>query len=175
MTRVPRGTRSLQWRRQRQQKSRRWPLLNLVALMDVFTILVFFFLAHSSDAGTDAANRPVDLPEARVDQLPRETPVIVITPGQILLQGVPVLVVSAVRADGKTLDEQLVPALQALDSAGTAEAGQAGPADLEVTIMGDRSIPFTLLNKVMLACNRAGYGRIALSVIQKAAPVVPSS
>jgi hypothetical protein len=33
--------------------------------------------------------------------------------------------------------------------------------------MGDRSIPFELLNRVMHTCTQAGYGNISLSVLQR--------
>ena len=38
----------------------------------------------------------------------------------------------------------------------------------EVTIMGDRKIPFKLLKKIMTSCTFAGYDTIFLAVIQKA-------
>jgi biopolymer transport protein ExbD len=42
-------------------------------------------------------------------------------------------------------------------------------ADREVTIMGDREIPYSLLKKVMATCTAADYGRLSLAVLQKAA------
>ena len=69
MTRLPRGAAQFKWRRQRQQKARRWPTLNLVALMDVFTILVFFFLVHSTDSTPQAYSELVNLPESVADPL----------------------------------------------------------------------------------------------------------
>ena len=38
----------------------------------------------------------------------------------------------------------------------------------EVNLLADRSIPFSLLKKVMSSCTSAGYGKISLAVIQKA-------
>jgi biopolymer transport protein ExbD len=90
MTRIPRGATQFKWRRQRQEKARRWPSLNLVALMDVFTILVFFFLVHSVDSAQEAGNALVRLPESVADRQPRETPVVTITRDNILVQGEPV-------------------------------------------------------------------------------------
>ena len=39
----------------------------------------------------------------------------------------------------------------------------------EVTILADKSIPFSALKKIMSTCTGSGYGRISLAVIQKAA------
>ena len=37
----------------------------------------------------------------------------------------------------------------------------------EVTIMGDKDIPYRLLKKVMATCTEADYGQISLAVLQK--------
>ncbi len=162
MTRIPRGAAQFKWRRQRQEKSRRWPTLHLVALMDVFTILVFFFLVHSVDGTPDAPDALVKLPESVADQPPRDTPVVMITRDNILVQGEPVVAVDAFMRAARAEIDALRTALQAqLAPDATVDA------DREVTIMGDRSIPFELLNRVMQTCTRAGYGNISLTVLQR--------
>ena len=37
----------------------------------------------------------------------------------------------------------------------------------EVTIMGDKDIPYRLLKKVMATCTDSDYGQISLAVLQK--------
>ena len=161
MTRIPRGAAQFKWRRQRQQKARRWPTLNLVALMDVFTILVFFFLVHSVDGGTEAANQLVVLPESIAQQEPRETLIVMITPDTILLQGEAVVAVDQMLASADSIDP--------LHAALQAQLTEDAPVDggREVTIMGDRSVPFEVLNRVMRTCKLAGYDNISLAVIQR--------
>ena len=162
MTRIPRGATQFKWRRQRQEKARRWPSLNLVALMDVFTILVFFFLVHSADGTPQAHSELVRLPESIADVQPRETPIVIITPESILLQGEPVVTVASVMQTSRG-------EIKALRAALLAQQEEDAPAetDREVTIMGDKSLPFELLNRVMQTCKRAGYGNISLSVLQR--------
>jgi len=163
MTRIPRGASQFKWRRQRQEKARRWPSLNLVALMDVFTILVFFFLVHSVDSAPDASNTHVNLPESIADRQPRDTPIVTITRESILLQGEPVVAVDTVMHASRGEINALRTALQGQLAQDATPAGAA----LEVTIMGDKSIPFELLNRVMLTCRQAGYGSISLAVLQR--------
>ena len=163
MTRIPQGTAQFKWRRQRQAKARRWPTLNLVALMDVFTILVFFFLVHSTDNTVQAHGDLVKLPESFADQQPRDTPVVTITRDKILLEGAAVIAVDTVMQAPRGDIEALHSALQALLAPGAAEG-----TTRELTIMGDRTIPFDLLNRVMRTCTQAGYGNISLSVLQRA-------
>ncbi|MEA2093254.1 MAG: biopolymer transporter ExbD [Pseudomonadota bacterium] len=167
MTRIPRGARRFKWRRQRQERARRWPTLNLVALMDVFTILVFFFLAHSSEAESVSSGNLVSLPESAAEQRPREALVVMITRDNILLQGEPVTSVStALRSSAREIDE-LRTALQEQPGGESQVQNESAGIEREVTIMGDKTIPFTLLNKVMVTCTRAGFARISLSVLQK--------
>ena len=162
MTRIPRGATQFKWRRQRQEKARRWPTLNLVALMDVFTILVFFFLVHSTDSASDSPNTLVNLPESVADQQPRDTTLVIITRENILLQGEPIVAVDTVMHADRGEINDLKTALQTQFVADdTAEVGR------EVTIMGDKSIPFALLNRVMQSCTQAGYGSISLTVLQR--------
>ncbi len=42
----------------------------------------------------------------------------------------------------------------------------------EITIMGDKSLPYDVLKKVMATCTDADYGRISLAVLQKEKPYV---
>lgn len=162
MTRIPRGAVQFKWRRQRQEKARRWPTLNLVALMDVFTILVFFFLVHSADSAPEVHSKLVRLPESVADLQPRDTPVVMITRNTILLQGEPVVTLDTVMQASRGEISALRAALQAQLAPDARTA-----AGREVTIMGDKSIPFVVLNRVMQTCTRAGYGNISLSVLQR--------
>ena len=160
----PRRSRRLQ---QRQARARRWPVLNLVPLMDVFTILVFFLLVHSTDVALTADRSIIELPESVADRKPRETLVVTITRDAILVQGKPVVAVNAALEGAK-------PDLGALRSALEKQAGRRRLAPREndtpareVMIVGDKSIPFALLRQVMRTCAQAGYEDISLSVIQR--------
>jgi biopolymer transport protein ExbD len=37
----------------------------------------------------------------------------------------------------------------------------------EVTILGDRELPYRVLKKIMATCTDADYGKLSLAVIQK--------
>ena len=141
--------------------------LNLVPLMDVFTILVFFFLVHASDVAPTSNSNIVRLPESVADRLPRQTLVVTLTGQEILLQDRPVASVDTVlgTSDGGVAELERALLEQTADrgdASGTPDAGIR-----ELTIMADKQVPFRLLRKVMLSCNRAGFQRIALSVSQK--------
>ena len=61
--------------------------INLVSLMDIFTILVFFLLVNSSDVETLASEDDIKLPESISEMKPRDTIVISVSDTDILVQG----------------------------------------------------------------------------------------
>ena len=56
---------------------------------------------------------------------------------------------------------------------GRAIAAKQNPADREVTILGDRHTPYSVLRKVMATCTEANYGKVSLAVIEREQSGVP--
>ena len=149
------------------KRNKRSGALNLVSLMDIFTILVFFLLVNSSDVEVLPNAKDVQLPESIAEQKAKETVVILIGEHEILVQGAPVARVDEVMA----LQGNDIPALrQALKSQNDRVLRREAQDDIagrEVTIMGDKDIPYRLLKKVMATCTQSDYGQISLAVLQK--------
>ena len=141
--------------------------LNLVSLMDIFTILVFFLLVNSSDVETLPNAKDLQLPESIAEEKAKETVVILIGEEDIIVQGTPVAKV----ADVMKLKGNDIPALrEALKSQNDRVLRREARDDIagrEVTIMGDKEIPYRLLKKVMATCTKSDYGQISLAVLQK--------
>jgi biopolymer transport protein ExbD len=141
--------------------------LNLVSLMDIFTILVFFLLVNSSDVEVLPNAKDIQLPESIAEQKAKETVVILIGEENIIVQGTPVVSVRDVmRRRGNDIPELRQALLSQNDRVLRKEA-QDDIAGREVTIMGDRDIPYRLLKKVMATCTESDYGQISLAVLQK--------
>ncbi len=151
----------------RNARGRKQVALNLVSLMDIFTILVFFLLVNSTDVEVLPNARDLQLPESVAEEKARENVVIVVTGEQILLQGQPVASVAQVL----NADTHVIPALRdALMQQSDRVLRKQALADIatrEVTIMGDRELPYRLLKRVMATCTAADYGRISLAVLQR--------
>ncbi len=141
--------------------------LNLVSLMDIFTILVFFLLVNSSDVEVLPNAKDIQLPESIAEQKAKETVVILIGEENIIVQGTPVAKVKDVmRRRGNDIPELRQALLSQNDRVLRREA-QEDIAGREVTIMGDKDIPYRLLKKVMATCTESEYGQISLAVLQK--------
>lgn len=153
--------------RRHHERRKRGAALNLVSLMDIFTILVFFLLVSSGEVESLPNPRDVRLPESTADTPSRETVVVLVTADEVLVQGERVARVADVLAG----DEIVIPALKAALEAQTARVIRADVAEdaasREVTIMGDKALPYRLLKKIMATCTEADYGRVSLAVLQK--------
>jgi biopolymer transport protein TolR len=141
--------------------------LNLVSLMDIFTILVFFLLVNSSDVQTLPNAKDLQLPESIAEDKAKETVVIMIGEVDIIVQGTPVAKVADVmQIVGNDIPE-LREALKSQNDRVLRREAQEDIAGREVTIMGDKDIPYRLLKKVMATCTASDYGQISLAVLQK--------
>ena len=61
-------------------------VLNLTSLMDVFTILVFFLLVNSASTEVLQTPKKITLPASVVEDKPRETVVIFVSPTEVTVQ-----------------------------------------------------------------------------------------
>jgi biopolymer transport protein TolR len=141
--------------------------LNLVSLIDVFTILIFFLLSNSTEVEILPSSKDVKLPESTAQESPHETLVVVVSGTDILVEGRRVAAVADVL---KSADD-VIPTLKAeLDLLATRQVvKQENQAKATaITIMGDKDIPYQLLRKVMVTCARANFSDVSFAVRKRA-------
>ena len=151
------------------------PSMNLTSLMDVFTILVFFLIMNSGP--TEVLDTPNDvvLPESVVETKPAETVVINVSSDEVLVQGVAVARVADIMAMGGGDIEPILAQLVALQDRVIGVRTQIVAESPAVTILADKSIPFSVLKQIMSTCTAGGYTRISLAVIQKESAVASAN
>jgi biopolymer transport protein ExbD len=142
--------------------------LNLTPLMDVFTILVFFLLFHSSGSDILKTPKQIKLPDSVVEAKPRETVVIMVSPDVVLVQGEPVISTPALFDDRIGKVHEVTDRLEQLERNIIGISTKTVAKSKEITLLADRTIPFKVLKKIMSTCTASGYERISLAVIQKA-------
>jgi biopolymer transport protein ExbD len=142
--------------------------MNLTSLMDVFTILVFFLLVNSATTEVLETPKQITLPASVVEEKPRETVVIFVSPVEVTVQGESVVQVADILAtDLQTIPpigERLAEVSENIIGLNTKIVAESQ----EVTILADRTVPFSVVKKVMSTCTSQGYERISLAVLQKA-------
>jgi len=158
----------LQKRNERRNRNQSMVDMNLVSLIDVFTILIFFLMSNGG-VETLAGTRAVHLPESMSQKAPKETVLVTVTGSEILVGG---KVVASVR-DALAVDSDLIQPLKAeLDIEASREVilKENESDSKRVTIMGDKDIPYRLLRKVMFTAARAGFSDVSFAVRQRFEP-----
>jgi biopolymer transport protein ExbD len=143
--------------------------LNLTSLMDVFTILVFFLVMNSGSEVLDAGG--LVLPQSVIDTKPSETVVINVGKEEVLVQGEPVVRVADIIAAGGGDIVPIMARLQELQERVIGVRTQVVAQSTAITILADKSIPFSVVKQIMSTCTAQGYTRISLAVIQKESAV----
>ena len=147
--------------------------INLVSMIDMLTVLVFFLLVYTTNEVEILPNaKDVQLPASMAEQAAHEAVVVVVSHTDILMNGESLGKISDILAS----KELIIPALQrALENevdrsvlADSELTEEQRIANREVTIMADKEIPYQLLKRVMATSTAADYGQLSLAVLQKA-------
>lgn len=139
------------------------PKLNLVSLMDIFTILVFFLMVNSGDVEVLSSDKNISLPNSVAEKKPAETVTIKVSANDLIVQG---------RSIGALADgEQLSATMSALSKELVYQASRRPTlTDSEkikgrsVVIMGDQAMPYTVLKQLMTTCSANDFRDISLAV-----------
>ncbi len=147
-------------RRSAQKRTRKGASLNLVSLMDIFTILVFFLMVNSSEVEVLQTNSKIKLPDSTSEKQPDNRLVISLSAEDLVVQGRPVAKVAEARDPSVTVIAGLKEELEYQAS----RKGEVPEGGFEITIMGDRELPYWLLKKVMLTCQETDFAKLSLAV-----------
>lgn len=145
------------------------PKLNLVALMDIFTILVLFLIVNNGDVEVLQSDKRVALPESVSEQRPQASLIVKVTTTQILVDERPVMdlddalkaadsSLEPLRATLLTMASNLPPLLEE-----QLESGRS------IVVMGDEKTPYEVLKKVLATCATTQYRDVSLAVNSKPA------
>ena len=145
--------------------------VTLTSLMDILTCLLFFVLKSFVAGGEVTVPPPgLDLPKSTAEQPQTSSLVVAIDRGSILLGSERIASVQDAEASPQLLIEPLATRLEAA-RAQMADIHRLQGADSThanvVTIQGDETIEFRVLQKVMYTLNQAGFSDIALAVIKR--------
>jgi biopolymer transport protein ExbD len=156
----------LQKRAARKNRNQTMVDMNLVSLIDVFTILIFFLLSSASGVELLPSPKAVKLPQSIAEKTPKETIIVVVSDSDILVDGRKVASVPDVLAAQGDLIAPLKAELDLLANRQVVRAENQAQTK-QVTIMGDKDIPYKLLRKVMVTSARANFSDVSFAVRRK--------
>lgn len=134
--------------------------LNMVSLMDIFTILVFFLLVTSSESQVVSQPKNILLPESVATKTPKQNTVIIVSSDKVELFG------ETMKFDPKHMDDK---AITSFIRNKLMERGihKMDKTKRSITIMGDKSTPYTVLKTVMLSVAATNIQNISFAVLKK--------
>jgi biopolymer transport protein ExbD len=144
--------------------------LNLIPLIDILSTLVAFLLVYSTEVEVIQNSKGIEIPQSIAQQTPKDSVVVMVTRGDLFVQGEHVASIADVQSSKDAIIGPLRDALKRPLLVGRSMT-ERDLAQREITIMADKSLPYDVLKKVMHTCTDADYGRISLAVIQKEKPV----
>lgn len=147
--------------------------LNLVSLMDIFTILVFFLIVNQSEVRVLETTKQINLPVSIAEELPSENVLITVLNNRVLVQERTVWQQDIALNDNMLADGNNESLVNALKTELTYLAAKREKlSELEqingraVTIIGDASVPYQVLKQIMAACANSDYRNMSLAVKQ---------
>lgn len=152
----------------RSGKSHAAGKLNLVSLMDIFTILVFFLMVNTGDVEVLQPDEKVALPKSFTQIKPDTSPVIKVNAEAIYFKEQLVVDISQPVSSGK--DKDMIDGLYQQLLAEKENSKRQPLLDAEgeeiqsISVMGDAAVPYALLKRVLYTCAQAGYRDVALAV-----------
>lgn len=161
--------------KQRRGMSTSGNKLNLVSLMDIFTILVFFLMMNTGDVEILQPDEKVVLPQSFVQHKPDTSPVIKVSADAIYFKEIQMATIDDLLNKSLTPnkdangDDELIANLyaqlvkeKALLPALAAKTDEL--ASHSISVMGDASVPYALLKRVLYTCAQAGFRDVSLAV-----------
>jgi biopolymer transport protein TolR len=139
----------------------------LIPFIDMMTILVVFLLAHTAEVDILPNTKNISIPQSLSDRKPSAAVVVMVTRDSVYVDGKLVGSVAEVVANSGPVFAPLKAALMAQNDLVLRGAKQIEIAKREVTIMGDRSTPYSVLKKIMLTCSDAEYGKVSFAVVER--------
>jgi biopolymer transport protein TolR len=137
----------------------------LIPFIDMMTILVVFLLAHTAEVDILPNAKNIQIPQSLSERKPSAAIVVMITKDSLYVDGVLVGSLRDVVANQGPFFAPLKTALMAQNDRSL--RGQTDIAKREVTIMGDKSTPYSVLKKIMMTCSEAEYGKVSFAVVER--------
>lgn len=163
--RSPRKIRRIE--KQHAQGQRAVPI-NIVSLIDIFAILVLYLLVSIAAVEMRPNDVTLELPKSSASERPPQAVQLMITTKDVLIDS---KVVMSLAEAGDAQTETLSLLQERLESAAALRIVEGdtrgGLTRGDINILADKSIPYSVLKKVMTTCTKAKYARISLAVVER--------
>ena len=158
-------------KRHRNHRNKSVTKLNLVALMDIFTILVFFLMVNTSDAIIKHTHKSLTLPEASTPTLPTDSIQLVVNDREFFIESTKGASADIFPTEVSNIQNGIYPALIAqlttLESRLPALSPEEQAIGRKITIMSDKAVPYKIMKTILASCAATSYRDISLAITFK--------
>ena len=148
--------------------------LSLIAVMDIFTILVFFLLLNSGEAEKIQNAKFIKLPDSGIGTSPHKEVTVLLGENEIWFADEFVVNV----ADMTITKDNTIELLSIAMAEHVAKRNELTEFEqksgLSVTILGDQAVPYSLIKSVMETCQENNFRNISLAVNHVIGDLYPS-
>lgn len=153
-------------RMDRRHRKQVMATISLTALIDIFANLLFFLLVNVSMDYHVTPGKALVLPESNIDLNPKEMMTLLVNDHDIIVNGRPIVDVASVIAQTDDNIPALATELKYLASKNPVVPDEKGQVEHEITVLGDKQIPYQLLKRIMATCSANEYTKISLAVMK---------
>lgn len=139
----------------------------LVPFIDMMTILVVFLLAHTAEVDILPNTKNISIPQSLSERKPDAAVVVMVTKDSVFVDGKLVGSIAELVANPGPVFAPLKSALMSQNDLALGAAQKNDISKREVTIMGDKATPYSVLKKIMLTCSDAEYGKVLFAVVER--------
>jgi biopolymer transport protein ExbD len=148
------------------------PQLNLVALIDILTNLLFFLLTIFASQHLALEGRQnLALPESRLGFDLKESIVVSVSQTELAIERSPIARIDKGKLDVEVKGDKIIPLYNRLTAARASKSERAqhrpGSDDSTILLMADKDVQYELLAKVMKTAAMAGYPNFHLIALRK--------
>lgn len=140
--------------------------ISLTALIDIFANLLFFLLINVSMDYHITPGKSLVLPESSTDIDPKEMLTLMVNDTDIIVNGRKIVDVASAMTQAEDSIALLQDELKYLANKNPIAPNEKNEIEREITVLGDKEIPYQLLKKIMATCAANQYTRISLAVLK---------
>jgi len=137
--------------------------LALIPMIDMLMILVVYLLVHAADMDILPNSKNISIPQSLSEQKPRQATIVTVTRDMLYVNGEAVVTVAALSSTEAQVSESLRAALDA-QAQGLLPGSEA---NREVTVMAEKSLPYSVLRKIVASSSAAEYTKVSLAVVER--------
>lgn len=138
----------------------------LIPMIDMLVILVVYMLVHTAEYEILQNTKNISIPESVSEARPHESTVMMVTKDTVFVDGQPAVSVAEIDAQADLVNEPLKALLAQRTQQRTLRKPN-DPAAREVTMLADKSLPYSVLKKIMSTATAADIGKLSLAVVEK--------